>query len=196
MCLKSAKSVNVLVTGGACYLGSVLCEHLLAAGFEVTVVDNLVYDWATLFHICLYLHFEFVFGDVRDEKLMADLFLRHGVLIRLTSIVGVAARDRDPFMARTVNFEVVALLDRLRGKDQFANFPTTNGGYGTQSFDAFCTEEIPLQSISLYGTTKADSEAALLQSPNTITFRLAPVFGMSPRMRLDLLVNHIVPNRK
>ena len=129
-----------MVTGGAGYLGSVLCEHLLAAGCKVTVLDNLLYDQATLFHMCANPHFEFVFGDVRDEKLMADLILRHGVLIRLTCIVGVAACDRDPFIARTVNFEVVALLDRLRRKDQFANYPTTNSGYGTQSFDVFCTE--------------------------------------------------------
>ena len=181
-----------MVTGGAGYLGSVLCEHLLAAGCKVTVLDNLLYDQATLFHMCANPHFEFVFGDVRDEKLMADLILRHDVLIPLACIVGAAACDRDPLMARTVNFEAVALLDRLRSNEQLVIYPTTNSGYGTKSGDVFCTEETPLQPISLYGTTKADAEAALLQSPNTITLRLATVFGMSPRMRLDLLVNHFV----
>ena len=122
---------KVLVTGGAGYLGSILCEHLLAAGYRVTVVDNLLYGQAPLFHLCGNPHFDFVFGDARDEKLLADLISRHDVLIPLACIVGAAACDRDPLMARSVNCDSVALLNRLRGKNQLVIFPTTNSGYGT-----------------------------------------------------------------
>lgn len=183
---------RVLVTGGAGYLGSILCEHLLAAGYQVTVMDNLLYGQAPLFHLCASPHFDFVFGDARDEKLLADLIARHDVLIPLACIVGAAACDRDPLMARSVNFDSVALLNRLRGKNQLVIYPTTNSGYGTKTGDVFCTEDTPLEPISLYGNTKADAEAVLLQSPNAIALRLATVFGMAPRMRLDLLVNHFV----
>lgn len=183
---------RVLVTGGAGYLGSILCEHLLAAGYQVTVMDNLLYGQAPLFHLCASPQFDFVFGDARDEKLLADLIARHDVLIPLACIVGAAACDRDPLMARSVNFDSVALLNRLRGKNQLVIYPTTNSGYGTKTGDVFCTEDTPLEPISLYGNTKADAEAVLLQSPNAIALRLATVFGMAPRMRLDLLVNHFV----
>ena len=183
---------RVLVTGGAGYLGSVLCEHLLAAGYQVTVLDNLLYGQTPLFHLCTNPNFDFVFGDARDEKLLADLISRHDVLIPLACIVGAAACDRDPLMARSVNFDSVGLLNRLRGKKQLVIYPTTNSGYGTKTGDVFCTEDTPLEPISLYGNTKADAEALLLQSPNAITLRLATVFGMAPRMRLDLLVNHFV----
>lgn len=183
---------RVLVTGGAGYLGSILCEHLLAAGYQVTVMDNLLYGQAPLFHLCASPHFDFVFGDARDEKLLADLIAQHDVLIPLACIVGAAACDRDPLMARSVNFDSVALLNRLRGNNQLVIYPTTNSGYGTKTGDVFCTEDTPLEPISLYGNTKADAEAVLLQSPNAIALRLATVFGMAPRMRLDLLVNHFV----
>ena len=183
---------KVLITGGAGYLGSILCEHLLAAGYRVTVVDTLLYEKTSLFHFCAHPHFDFVFGDARDEKLMAGLIAKHDVLIPLACIVGAPACDRDPLMARTVNTEAVQMLNRLRSKQQLVVYPTTNSGYGTQSGDVFCTEETPLEPISLYGVTKADAEKSLLASPNTITLRLATVFGMSSRMRLDLLVNHFV----
>ncbi|MDA0699488.1 MAG: NAD(P)-dependent oxidoreductase [Chloroflexi bacterium] len=183
---------RVLVTGGAGYLGSILCEHLLAADYQVTVLDNLLYGQTPLFHLCTNPNFDFVFGDARDEKLLADLISRHDVLIPLACIVGAAACDRDPLMARSVNFDSVVLLNRLRGKEQLVIYPTTNSGYGTKTGDVFCTEDTPLEPISLYGNTKADAEAVLLQSPNAITLRLATVFGMAPRMRLDLLVNHFV----
>ena len=183
---------RVLVTGGAGYLGSILCEHLLAADYQVTVLDNLLYGQTPLFHLCTNPNFDFVFGDARDEKLLADLISQHDVLIPLACIVGAAACDRDPLMARSVNFDSVVLLNRLRGKEQLVIYPTTNSGYGTKTGDVFCTEDTPLEPISLYGNTKADAEAVLLQSPNAITLRLATVFGMAPRMRLDLLVNHFV----
>ena len=183
---------RVLVTGGAGYLGSVLCEHLLDAGHQVTALDSLLYGEPSLLHLCANPNFSFVFGDVRDEKLMRRLVKEADVLIPLAAIVGAPACDRDPWEARSVNLEAIRLLSRLRNPDQIVIFPTTNSGYGAQSGEVHCTEETPLQPISLYGRTKADAEAELLGSRNAITLRLATVFGTSPRMRLDLLVNHFV----
>jgi len=183
---------KVLITGGAGYIGSVLCEHLLDAGYCVTVVDNLMYGQHSLFHFCANPRFEFVFGDVRDETLMTKLIKEADVLIPLAAIVGAPACDQDPLLARSVNLEAVRLLNRVRSKGQLVLFPTTNSGYGTKSGDTYCTEETPLEPISLYGQTKAQAEEELLNAPNSIALRLATVFGMSPRMRLDLLVNHFV----
>ena len=183
---------HVLVTGGAGYLGSILCEHLLDAGYRVTAVDNLMYGQHSLFHLCAHPRFEFVYGDVRDERLMGSLVRQADVLIPMAAIVGAPACDRDPWLARSVNLEAVRLLNRLRSSQQLVIFPTTNSGYGTKSGEVFCTEETPLEPISLYGRTKVQAERELLETPNVITLRLATVFGMSPRMRLDLLVNHFV----
>jgi nucleoside-diphosphate-sugar epimerase len=185
-------SLHVLVTGGAGYLGSVLCERLLNAGCRVTTVDNLMYQQSSLFHLCGNPDFNFVFGDVRDKELMGRLVKAADVLIPLAAVVGAPACDRDPELARSVNLEAVRLLSGLRSARQLVVYPTTNSGYGTQAGDLFCTEDTPLKPISLYGQTKTQAEAELLQAPNVITLRLATVFGMSSRMRLDLLVNHFV----
>jgi nucleoside-diphosphate-sugar epimerase len=178
------------VTGGAGYLGSILCEHLLAAGYRVTAVDSLLFRQESLFHLCARPEFEFVRGDVRDEPLMRRLVASADVVIPLAAIVGAPACDRDPIMAEAVNLGAIRTLNRLRSPRQLVLFPVTNSGYGTRSGDVFCTEETPLEPISLYGRNKVDAEAELLGSANAITFRLATVFGLSPRMRLDLLVNH------
>jgi len=185
-------SRKILVTGGAGYLGSVLCEHLLDAGNEVTVLDNLTFSQSSLFHLCANPCFDFVFGDARNEALLARLIKDVDVVIPLACIVGAPACDRDPLLATSVNLDAIRLLNHLRSKSQLVIYPTTNSGYGTQSGTLHCTEETPLEPISLYGSTKTEAERILLESPNAITLRLATVFGMSPRMRLDLLVNHFV----
>lgn len=187
-------SQRVLVTGGLGYLGSVLCEHLLDAGFRVKAVDNLLYGQGQqgLFHLCAHPGFDFVKGDVRDESLMKGAVKDADVIIHLAAIVGASACDRDPGMATSVNLESVKILNRLRSKQQLVIYPNTNSGYGSTEGTSFCTEETPLVPISLYGTTKCEAERHLLESPNAITLRLATVFGMAPRMRLDLLVNHFV----
>jgi nucleoside-diphosphate-sugar epimerase len=184
--------VHVVVTGAAGYLGSVLCEHLLTAGFHVTAADSLIYRQRSLFHLCANPRFDFVFGDAREERLMRRLIKDADVLIPLAAIVGAPACDRDPWLARSVNLEAIRLLARLRSNDQLIVYPTTNSGYGTKSGDVYCTEDTPLEPISLYGQTKTEAEAEILERSNTVTLRLATVFGMSPRMRLDLLVNHFV----
>jgi nucleoside-diphosphate-sugar epimerase len=183
---------HVVVTGAAGYLGSVLCEHLLAAGYRVTAADGLIYRQRSLFHLCANPQFDFVVGDARDEHLMRRLVKDADVLIPLAAIVGAPACDRDPWLARSVNLEAIRLLAHLRSNDQLIVYPTTNSGYGTKSGDVFCTEDTPLEPISLYGQTKTEAETEILKRINTITLRLATVFGMSPRMRLDLLVNHFV----
>ena len=183
---------HVLVTGGVGYLGCILCEHLLEAGYRVTVIDNLMYGQQGLFHLCANPRFQFVLGDVRDEGLMRSLVSEVDVILPLAAVVGAPACDRDPWLGRSVNLEAIRLLNRSRSSSQLVVFPTTNSGYGTQSGDSYCTEETPLEPISLYGRVKVEAEAELLSAPNTITLRLATVFGMSPRMRLDLLVNHFV----
>jgi len=183
---------NVLITGGAGYLGSILCEHLLASGHRVIAVDNVAYGQHSLFHLCANPAFDFVRGDARDERLMKDLVKRADVIVPLAAVVGAGACDRDPALATSLNYEAVAMLNRLRSPSQLMVYPTTNSGYGTKSGETFCTEDTPLDPISLYGRTKVDAERNVLDTPNSISLRLATVFGMSPRMRLDLLVNHFV----
>lgn len=183
---------HVLVTGGAGYIGAILCEHLLKEGYRVSVLDNLMYRQGSLFHLCANRAFSFVKGDVRDEELMCRLVKEADVLIPLAAVVGAPACDRDPWLAESVNLEAVRTLNRLKSPQQLVIFPTTNSGYGTQSGERNCTEDTPLKPISLYGQMKVQAEVEVLDSPNSITLRLATVFGMSTRMRLDLLVNHFV----
>src|SRR5258708_1666076 len=185
-------TLHVLITGGAGYLGSILCQHLLDAGYNVTVVDNLIYEQNSRFHLCANPRFDFGRGDVRDQSLMRGLVKTADVIIPLAAIVGASACDRDPWAATSINLDAVRMANQLRSSYQLMIYPTTNSGYGTKSGDTYCTEETPLEPISLYGRTKSDAEAVVLDSANSLTLRLATVFGMSPRMRLDLLVNHFV----
>lgn len=185
---------RVLVTGGLGYLGSILCEHLLSAGHSVLALDNLMYGQGQqgLFHLCANPRFEFMKGDVRDESCLRAALADCDVIIHLAAIVGAAACDRDPLQAASVNVEAVKLLMKLRSPKQLVIFPNTNSGYGITTGHTQCTEESPLKPISLYGRTKVEAEQIVLDHANAIALRLATVFGMSPRMRLDLLVNHFV----
>ena len=183
---------NILVTGGAGYLGSVLVGHLLNQGYTVTVLDNLLYGQQSLIHYCKNPNFKFVRGDVRDESLMRNLLGQNDVIIPLAAIVGMKACDLDPIMARTVNLDSIQLLTRLCSSQQVIISPCTNSGYGTKSGEVYCTEETALEPISLYGKTKVEAEQELLSRENTISLRLATVFGPSTRLRLDLLVNDFV----
>ncbi len=183
-------SLSVLITGGAGYLGSILTEHLLKVGYKVTVVDNLIHGQHSLFQFCANPDFEFIRGDARNEELMRQAIKNADVVIPLAAIVGAPACNQTPWDATSINLDAIRMINQLRSKNQLVIYPTTNSGYGTKSGDVFCTEDTPLDPISLYGQTKVQAESELLQTPNTITLRLATVFGVSPRMRLDLLVNH------
>ena len=184
--------MKILITGGAGYIGSVLTPTLLALGHEVTVVDNLQLRQNSLADCCHYGSLQVVRGDCRDEALMKKLVAGAEAIIPLAALVGAPLCDRDPVAARTTNFEAVAMLCRLASPAQRILVPVTNSGYGVGEKGIHCTEETPLRPISLYGVTKVQAEEAILQRENSISFRLATVFGVSPRMRMDLLVNDFV----
>ena len=185
-------NLNILVTGGAGYIGSILCEHLLKANYQVTVIDNLMYHQTSLLHLCHHPNFNFVLGDARDEREISQLLKKADVLIPLAAIVGAPACDRDTVLAEAINLTAIQSLLRLRSKNQLVIYPNTNSGYGVSSGETYCTEESPLNPVSFYGQIKVQAEIEVINQPNTITFRLATVFGSSSRMRLDLLVNYFV----
>jgi nucleoside-diphosphate-sugar epimerase len=184
--------MKILITGGAGYIGSVLTPHLLKEGHEVTVLDNFMFGQNSLADCCYHDSFEVVRGDCRDERVMKKLLRNAEVIIPLAALVGAPMCNNDPFAAKTTNQEAVEMICRLARPDQRILMPITNSGYGIGESGKFCTEETPLRPISLYGVTKVEAEKAVLQRENSITFRLATVFGMSPRMRIDLLVNDFV----
>jgi len=184
--------MRILITGGAGYIGSVLTPTLLAKGYAVTVLDNLMYRQNSLLDCCQSECFQMVQGDCRDEAVVAPLVAKADVIIPLAALVGAPLCDRDKLAARTTNLDAVKMLCRIVSPQQWILFPTTNSGYGIGQEGKFCTEETPLRPISLYGTTKVEAEKAVLERENGLTFRLATVFGISPRMRIDLLVNDFV----
>ena len=183
---------RVLVTGGAGYVGSVMVPMLLDAGYEVTVLDNLMYGQTSLLGVADNERLSFVQGDTRDERRLKELLPKVEAIIPLAALVGAPACDRNPILAESLNVGAIQSLIKLRSPQQIIVYPTTNSGYGTKSGDVYCTEETPLEPISLYGRNKVQAEKELLGSGNVITLRMATIFGVSPRMRLDLLVNHFV----
>jgi nucleoside-diphosphate-sugar epimerase len=184
---------KILVTGGAGYIGSVLVPELLRAGHEVTALDNFMYGQAPLLDVCHHKTLQVVRGDARDEKLIDKHIEGKDFIIPLACIVGAPACDRDPVAARTINLEAIQMVLRLRDKSQKIIFPNTNSGYGRMAEGvAFCDETSVLDPISFYGKLKVQIEKELLEAGDAITLRLATVFGISPRMRLDLLVNDFV----
>lgn len=185
-------SYNVLVTGGAGYIGSTLVPDLLNAGHKVTVLDNFMFKQSSLNHVCHNPNFNVVKGDIRIESVMAPLLKQHDIVIPLAALVGAPLCKLDPVGATTTNHDAITLMLRLMSREQIVLMPTTNSAYGTGDENNFCTEDSPLRPISQYAIEKVKVEKELMQRENAISFRLATVFGMSPRMRLDLLVNDFV----
>ena len=180
---------NVLVTGGAGYLGSIMVPALLDKGYKVTVLDNFMFKQNSLAHVCSNPTFEIVRGDIRDKEIMQHLMKDADIVIPLAALVGAPLCSEDKIGATTTNHNAIEMMFELSSKEQVILMPTTNSAYGTGDKDNFCTEESELRPISQYAIEKVEIEKKLLDMPNSISFRLATVFGMSPRMRIDLLVN-------
>ncbi len=180
---------QILVTGGAGYLGSTLVPELLAASHKVTVLDNFMYNQNSLAHVCHHPGFEVMRGDVRIEGTVLPLLKKTDVVIPLAAYVGAPLCARDPVGATTTNHDAIVTMLKHATRSQRILMPTTNSAYGTGDANNHCTEESPLHPISHYAIEKVKVERELMQHPRATSFRLATVFGMSPRMRVDLLVN-------
>lgn len=181
---------KVLVTGGAGYLGAILVPALLDRGFAVTVIDNFMYGQDSLAVVCYRPEFSLVRGDVRSMDTMRPLVKDADIVIPLAALVGAPLCDRDPLAATSTNLRAIVDMLDLLSPNQRIVLPVTNSGYGVGEAGKFCTEETPIRPVSLYGRDKVEVERTLLdRHAAAISLRLATVFGMSPRMRLDLLVN-------
>lgn len=183
---------NVLVTGGAGYIGSVLVPDLLAKKHNVTVIDNLMYRQTSLAPVIRNKNLDLIYGDVRDKSLMKSLIKSADIIIPLAGIVGAPACEKDPILAKAINRDSILWLFEQVSSSQRVIMPTTNSAYGSGNVNNFCDENSPLNPISLYAKDKVLIEKALMNLENFTSFRLATVFGLSPRMRLDLLVNNFV----
>ena len=183
--------MNVLITGGAGYIGSELTQYLLNDGHEVVAYDNLMYDASSLLRYTNHPNFSFVKADVRDLEKLAKCVKKADVIIPLAALVGFPLCRDNPRDAKEINYEVNQWIADNKSVDQMVIYPCTNSGYGSKS-DGVCTEESPLNPLTLYGVTKVDAEKAFKGVENHTTFRLATVFGPSSRMRSDLLVNNFV----
>lgn len=180
---------KVLITGGAGYIGSVLTPILLGKGYEVVVVDNLFYDQVSLLSCANYKNFTFINGDAMDATLIKQEAAKADIIIPLAALVGAPLCKKNAKLARMINYEAVKMASDFASKEQIFIYPNTNSGYGIGDKDAMCDENSPLNPISEYGKDKVEAELYLLEKGNAVTFRLATVFGVSARMRLDLLVN-------
>lgn len=181
--------MKILVTGAAGYIGSILVPELLKKGHQVIAIDNFMYNQTSLLDCCGDDRLTIIRGDVRDKELISKCLKGVDAILPLACLTGAPLCDKDPVGAKQVNFDAVKMILDLRSKNQSIIFPTTNSGYGIGEKGVYCTEETPLSPISFYGKLKVELEKILLDSGNCITLRLATAFGISPRMRLDLLVN-------
>jgi nucleoside-diphosphate-sugar epimerase len=180
---------KILVTGGAGYLGSILVPELLASGHAVTVLDSFMFRQMPFGHICHEPGLTILRGDAREAATLAPLVKKTDIVIPLAALVGAPICDRDPTAAVTTNRDAIKTLVGMLSRDQLVVTPISNSGYGVGEKGKYCTEETPLRPVTLYGRTKVEAEEIALGHPNSISLRLATVFGMSPRMRIDLLVN-------
>jgi nucleoside-diphosphate-sugar epimerase len=183
---------TIAVIGGAGYIGSVLTPALLEHGFHVTVLDNFAFSQTGLLACCGHPSFRVVRGDCRDSAAVQEAIAGARYILPLAALVGAPICDADRTAAVTVNLDSIRLLLSLRSKEQRIVYPCTNSGYGLGEKNNFCTEDTPLRPISLYGRTKVEAEQAILEAGAAISLRLATVFGVSPRIRMDLLVNDFV----
>ena len=181
--------MKILVTGGAGYIGSTLVPQLLKCGHKVIVIDNFMYNQTSLLDCCYDEKLTIINGDSRNKALVAEHVKTVDAILPLACLTGAPLCSKDPSGAKSTNFDAIKMLLELRNKNQWIIFPTTNSGYGVGEKGIYCTEETPLRPVSLYGKLKVEVENILLSNKNTITLRFATVFGVSPRMRLDLLVN-------
>lgn len=184
--------MNILVTGGAGYIGSVLVDHLISADHQVTILDNFMYGQTSLNHLCYDPALTIVKGDCRDGNLIQSLVKKTDIVIPLAAIVGAPACSLDETAAKSIICDSLWILAQSMSSDQRIIYATTNSGYGIGEKGIECTEETPLRPVSLYGRLKTEAEAHIMSGKNNTSLRLATVFGMSPRMRLDLLVNDFV----
>ncbi len=181
--------MKILVTGGAGYIGSMLVPKLLDLNYKVVVVDNFMFKQTSLNHLCTNKNFEIINGDIRNQSLMKEQSRDCDVIIPLAAIVGAPLCNKDPYNAQSINYEAIKDMFGLLSKNQFIIMPTTNSAYGTGDKNNFCDENSELRPISKYAKDKVEIEKILMSRENSISYRLATVFGMSPRMRIDLLVN-------
>lgn len=182
---------KVLITGGAGYVGSVLLSFLLKKDYDVTVVDNLIHgNGDVLIPYFRYENFNFLKGDVRDSAFMEPLVKGSEIVVHLAAIVGFPACEKNRQLAIDTNLESTKSIGGFMGDDQTLIFASTGSNYG--AVDGICTEKTPLNPISLYGKTKTEAEQWLFDNLSPIVFRFATAFGLSPKMRLDLLVNDFV----
>jgi len=184
--------LKIVVTGGAGYIGSILVPELLLAGHEVRVIDNFMYDQASLLDVCGHPAISLHRGDVRSAELMRQVLRDADVVIPLAAFVGAPLCARDPIGAQSVNHDAILMMLNMLSKNQLVIMPTTNSAYGSGDASNYCTEESPLNPISKYAIDKVRVEEKLMEFPSAISLRLATVFGASPRMRVDLLVNDFV----
>jgi nucleoside-diphosphate-sugar epimerase len=184
--------MRILCTGAGGYIGSMLVPSLVQSGYDVIALDNFMWRQAPFNHICMHKNFEVIRGDARDGSIVLPLLDRVDAVIPLAALVGAPLCDADKNAAMETNYYAVKMLAR-QAADKLFIIPITNSGYGVGEPGKECTEETPLRPISLYGQSKVDAEKAAFEyCPNAVSLRLATVFGMSPRMRLDLLVNDFV----
>jgi nucleoside-diphosphate-sugar epimerase len=184
--------MKILVTGAAGYIGSVLVPILLSQGHKVVALDNFMYNQSSLLDCCHNKDLTIVRGDTRDKALITKILKDADAIFPLACLTGAPLCAKDPVSAQTIVVDAIKMILDLRSKNQMIIYPTTNSGYGVGEKGKFCTEETPLRPISVYGKVKVEAENLLLNSSNAITLRLATAFGVSPRMRLDLLVNDFV----